>query len=346
MLLLSRPTFLALVLLVVMAAPVGAARPSAAALARAEQDRIVRYWTPERMAAAQPRDFVLTGSGFVPAAKPPGTPGGPGGGGGGGDGSTVTGASWTKGGDVVDGVGKAFFTMGSSAYTCSGSVAQDSRSGYSLVLTAGHCVYDETNGRFATNWIFIPAWGTSPTGFSGTNCSTYSGTAYGCWSASALVVHSGYATAGGFNEQATVHDFGFAIVGAGGHSGTQLDATVPDFALGVGSISRGERVYAFGYPAAQKYKGNTLSYCAGNTIEDGWNDNQTWGLACDMTGGSSGGAWFADFNETTGAGTLGSLNSYGYSGVKNMYGPKFNSDTQDVYSTANNNGTTSNTIVP
>ena len=62
-----------------------------------------------------------------------------------------------------------------------------------------------------------------------------------------------------------------------------------------------------------------------------------------MTGGSSGGPWLAGFT-TAGAGTLTSLNSYGYGGVSNMYGPKFNADTQAVVSAANSR--TSNYIVP
>jgi hypothetical protein len=346
---LARTTLLVAILLALAATPAAAAPSSRAAAARAEHDRIVRFWTPERMASASPRDFVRTGSGFVPAAKPPGTPGGPGGGGGGGgstDPNTVTGATWTKDSSVSQAVGKVYFMMGSSAYQCSGTAATDTRSGYSLVLTAGHCAYDETNDRFATNWIFIPAWGEQPTGFQGTSCNEYGGTAFGCWSAQALVVHNGYATAGGFNTQATMHDWAFAVVGPGGKSGNaQLDASVPTFALDVDAVANNTQVFAFGYPAAQKYKGNTLTYCAGKTFPDSWNDDETWGLVCDMTGGSSGGPWMANFDVDTGdTGVLGSLNSYGYSGVKNMYGPDFNSDTQDVYTAAHS--ATSNTIVP
>jgi len=345
----SRSGFAALLLLTLSAAPALAAPPARPDAARAEHDRIVRYWTPERMASASPRDFVRSGNRFMPAAKPPGTPGG-GGGGGGGSSSTVTGATWSKGGDVADGVGKVYFTMGASSYQCSGTGAQDSRSGYSLVLTAGHCAFDESEGEFASNWIFIPAWGSAPAGFQGVDCTQYGATKYGCWTASALVVHDGYATAGGFNDQATRYDFAFAVVGPGGKPGQslQLEDVVPTFSL-VSPIDTdllGQRVYAFGYPAAGKYKGNTLTYCAGNAIEDGNNDNATWGLGCNMTGGSSGGPWFLNFSESDGRGALTSLNSYGYSGVKNMYGPKFNSDTAAVYSAANNNGTTGNTVVP
>ncbi len=63
-----------------------------------------------------------------------------------------------------------------------------------------------------------------------------------------------------------------------------------------------------------------------------------------MTGGSSGGPWLSGFNATTGdTGTIESLNSYGYSGQSNMYGPKFNSTTTDTYNVAD--GATQNQIV-
>jgi hypothetical protein len=319
---------IALVLVAGVASTAMAGSPSAAASAKAEHDRIVSYWTAARVASAIPRDFERTSLGtFVPKARP---------GGGGGSGA-VTGASWTNGTTIVQRTGKVLFTMGSSNYVCSGSTVTDSRSGFSLVLTAGHCAYDEAARKFATNWLYVPSFDTSPT-------FTCANATYGCWTAQALVVHNGFATAGAFNTQATVHDFAIAIVGPGGKNGTtQLDSLGSN-AIAYPAISTGGKVYAFGYPAAGRYKGRDLTYCAGNTFDDPSNADATWGIACNMTGGSSGGPWFGDFTEPTGVGTLTSLNSYGYSGVSNMYGPKFNSDTRDVVSTAG--GATANTIVP
>lgn len=334
---LSRPSLAALLLLAIAAAPVAAAPPARADAAKAEHERVVRFWTPERMAAAKPRDFVRTPNGFKPAAKPVKPPPG-----GGGSTATVTGAKWTKGGAVNESVGKVFFRMGGSYYTCSASIAQDTRSAHSLVLTAAHCAYDEVAGAFATEWMFMPAWGDQPT----TRAAACDSSLHGCWTAQALVVHSGYATAGGFNAQATAHDYAFAVVGPGGKTNTLLEADRTAFALDVNGLALGSQAYAFGYPAAGKYKGNTLTYCAGRTINDSYNANLTWGLGCDMTGGSSGGPWFSDFNEATGVGKLSSLNSYGYSGIKNMYGPKFDSRTSAVYSRANSTSTTANAIVP
>jgi hypothetical protein len=319
-------------LLVLVVAPV-----QARGLQPSRHEQTIAHWTPARMAAAIPRDFVYQpGRGFAPAAKPPGTPGG-GGGGGGGTGFT-TGASWTTGGVVKERTGKVYFEMGSSAYVCSGSVATDSRSTVSLVLTAAHCAFDETSGEFAAYWLFIPDFDQSPT-------FTCANTEYGCWTADALVVHEGYATAGGFNTQATIHDFAFAVVGPGGHGGTQLDAAVGSYNVVIpGFTAPGQPAYAFGYPAAGKYKGNDLTYCAGQIFEDPYNEELTWGVPCRMTGGSSGGPWLSSFNTTTTSGGLSSLNSYGYSGVAAMHGPKFNSDTAAVYNAANR--ASGNQIVP
>ncbi len=318
---------LALVGVPLVAAPV-AGRDAARAGddARARHDAIVAHWTEARLRSALPRDLhVPRGNALGHSNKPSG-------------GSSVTGASWTKGGLILHASGKVYFEMAGSAWVCSGTAADDTRTGYSLVLTAGHCAYDETNGGFATNWLFIPDFDSAPT-------FTCASTAWGCWTAQALVVDSGYATAGGFNTQATVNDFAFAVVGPGGKAGNaQLDATVGSLGLAFAGLGSGSVVDAFGYPAAGKYHGNDLTYCAGPISPDSLNGNLTWGLSCDMTGGSSGGPWLAGFNASTGRGTMSSLNSYGYSGIRAMYGPKFNASTHSVYDAAN--GATANTIVP
>jgi hypothetical protein len=301
----------------------------AAKPAQSEHQRIVAYWTPARLAAAKPRDFVRTaGGGFVQAPSPKARPGGGGG--------NVTGASWTNGGQVVVRTGKVVFTLNSGDYICSGSVVNDSSSSISVVLSAGHCAYDGADGGFARNWMFIPNFDGAPT-------YTCANTVYGCWTAKALVVDSGFANSGGFNTQATKHDWSFAVVGNGGKQNNQLQTAVGG-SFGINFTTASGTVYAFGYPAAGKYHGSDLTYCAGPVFNDPNNGNATLGMACDMTGGSSGGPWFTGFNESTGVGALNALNSYGYSGVKNMYGPKFNGNTQATYNAANGNPS-GNTIV-
>jgi len=336
---------LALVMVSIIAMPVAGSSGAAAAAARAEHDRIVAYWTPERMAAAIPRDLQIAGSPVNPAAKGgiPGPPGGGGGGGGGGgdDPTAVTGDPWTGGGAVDRQTGKVYFVIFPYAYVCSGAVVNDSRSTKSLVLTAGHCVYDGKKG-FVTNWLFIPDFDRAPvSGYPPSCANTY----YGCWTAQALVVHNGFASQRNFSAQATWYDWGFAVVGSGGKSSTYLDSTVGSYPIQYSGVAAADRLAAFGYPAASPYNGTDLIYCAGKVFSDGSNSNKTWGMKCDQTGGSSGGPWLDGFDESTGnGGTLSSVNSYRYTGGDSMYGPKFNSYTQSTYNAAN--AATSNTIIP
>jgi V8-like Glu-specific endopeptidase len=299
----------------------------------AEHQRIIDFWTVERVRRAVPRDFVLTPKGFRPAAKP------------GGGAGTTTGSSWTGGGAVLKTTGKVLFAMGGSYYVCSGDVIQDGTSGRSVVLTAGHCVYDETNHAFATNWTFVPEYDSAPASLT-TSLSFCAQTTLGCWTASALVVHSGFTTAGSFNTQATLHDWGFAVLGPGGKDSNTLvdDVTAAQDVTFTGTQTVGTTVSAFGYPAAGRFKGTDLVYCRGPLTTDPNNGDRTWGVRCTMTGGSSGGPWFGTFNDNSGVGTQMSVNSYGYSGVSYMFGPKFDSKTQATFQVALTEWT--NTVVP
>lgn len=302
---------------------------------RSARDRVVAFWTNDRVAQAIPRDFVLDHARdtFRPAAKP--APGGSG------SSSTTLGSSWTAGGEVLETTGKVLFAMGGVYYVCSASVADDSVSGRSIILTAAHCAYDETGGAFATNWMFVPDYDSAAVSLN-TSGSFCANTSLGCWTASALVVASGYATAGGFNDQAVVHDYAFAVVGAGGKSGTaQLDSTVGGHPIQFSAASGAADTYLFGYPASGRYKGKDLVYCRGPLGFDPLTANATYRVGCNMTGGSSGGPWFTPFGG--GSGTMMSVNSYGYSGITAMHGPMLNTETQAMFGAAAS--TTTNLIV-
>jgi len=309
-----------LLLLSLVPAAVSAAPPRDAKAAH--HAKVLAYWTRERIANARPRDFTWDAvRGFQPKAKP-----GTGGGG------TVTGASWTAGGNILTGTGRVLFTLSGTDYICSGSVVRESNSAKAIVLTAGHCVV-ENDGTFATNWLFIPSFDTAPT-------YTCANTTYGCWVADELYADAAFASAGSFNDTAVQHDWAFAVVSGGGKSNTaQLDTTVGGaFGIAFSGVSSGNTLSAFGYPAAGKYHGNDLVYCKGPIGTDPGTGGTTWSMACDMTGGSSGGPWVSTTttNYTYASTTLRSLNSYGYSGIRNMYGPKFNSNTQAVFNSAVN----------
>jgi len=301
---------------------------------RSAHGRVVAFWTNERAAQATPRDFELdphTRS-FRPSAKP---------GAGGGTSSTTLGSSWTGGGEVLKTTGKVLFAMGSSYYVCSASFANDAVSGRSIILTAAHCAYDETGGAFATNWMFVPDYDSAPAPLTSTG-SFCASTTLGCWTASALVVAREYTTAGGFNDQAVVHDYAFAVVGAGGKSGAaQLDATVGGQPIQFSAVGAGAETYLFGYPSAGRYKGKDLVYCRGLLGLDSYTANATYRVGYNMSSGSSGGPWFTPFNG--GSGTMMSVNSYSYSGITAMNGPKLNAETQSMFVAAAS--ATANTVV-
>ncbi|MCI0347235.1 MAG: hypothetical protein L0221_17625 [Chloroflexi bacterium] len=311
------------------AIPAGVAARPGPTSARAV-DPAVAYWTAARIANAIPRDFIRTASGkFVPAAKPPGTPGGGGGSGSG----AVTGKSWAGGETVVKQSGRVLFRLSGVDYICSASVVDDGADAtYAVIVTAAHCIYDEVADVFATNWVYYPSFDTSPT-------YTCAQSTYGCWSARALVVHRGYAQEESFNGTTVQFDWGFAVVRTGGHTGTtQLDASLGSYAIDTSVLTQGPNPgWAFGYPAAGKYHGLDLTYCKGAVGTDPYNDDKNWRLGCDMTGGSSGGPWLKDTNDPgtlATEGTVFSVNSYGYNGVKAMHGPRFNANTTATYNAA------------
>jgi V8-like Glu-specific endopeptidase len=309
----------ALTLSLLLPAAVGAR--SANSSAKAEHDRIVAYWTPERIASAKWKSFDRDSSGKFSASKgkPPSA------------GGNVTGASWTGNGDIEQRSGRILFSTSGGDWICSGSVINDAAgNGQSIVLTAGHCVYDGAEG-WSFNFMYIPDFDDAAT-------YTCANTVYGCWTATRLSANTTFVNGGGFGTNQTVAvDYGFARVGLGGKAGNvELDALTHGYDINTTSLSNNEIKWAFGYPAAGKYHGLDLTYCKGPTINDP-NGANTWGVACDMTGGSSGGPWL--WNTTnpavyTSSTKVTSLNSYGYSGLTYMFGPKFNSATVSVSNAA------------
>lgn len=281
------------------------------------------YWTPSRMRAAVPGDRLLdgrdlsefTGEVVRGVAKVI-------------QGATAnrqllgldlggllaggSGGLYDGGGQVVQTTGKVFFTLGGTNYVCSGSSTVAANK--SLVQTAGHCL-NEGPGAFATNFVFVPAYrdGAAP---------------YGQFSARSLHTTAQWSSSGDLN-----YDVGYAVVNP--VNGVTLADTVG--AQGIGfNLARGATMYAFGYPAASPYDGSKIAWCSGRVSNDPLGSDDQ-GLTCNMTGGSSGGPWFINYSESTGIGTLNSVNSFKYNlpllNTK-MYGPYFGSVIQSLYQSA------------
>ncbi len=277
-------------------------------------DAVTDYWTPERMRAAVPMDrFVTVSAADVAAASESSRDATRG------EARTVPGVSprsfptsgepWAGGGEVVDTAGRVFFTFNGDPASCSGNaVTSDNRS---VVITAGHCV--KYQGSWHTNWIFVPGYddGRTP---------------HGEWAARLTLTTPQWEQSEDMN-----HDIGAAVV-------ETLDGAHLTDVVGAQGIAfnqeRNQDMYAFGYPAADPYDGSTLIHCSGTTFTD-FLLTDDHAMSCDMTGGSSGGPWFLDFDESTGTGVQASVNSFGYTFLPGyMFGPYFGAEAEALYDTA------------
>jgi V8-like Glu-specific endopeptidase len=172
-------------------------------------------------------------------------------------------------------VGKIFFTSGGYDYVCSGtSVIAANKN---AVDTAGHCLYENQywgGSGWSTNVIFCPQYykGQGPDG---------------CWAGKELFVPKEWEndTYGDLND-----DFGLFVVAANA-KGNLADIIG---AVGVASGQAPEQeFYAYGYPAAGKFDGQTQQSCQGKgtTQYEDLSGGMAVSIPCDMTGGSSGGGW-------------------------------------------------------
>lgn len=291
------------------------------------------FWNAERINKAIAFDMVFEpGSKIarrVPAARTSSKPNI-------GTTTSVLGTSWVSGGLPLTASGKVFYAIGSSYYQCSGALVRDGKSDLSVVLTAGHCVFDNAKNTYATYWIFIPSYDLAQVSISGCSAST------NCWAASSVHANNGFTSQTGFTTQATLFDWGFAKI-------TELkNGKLPDggdgsvdgnnsFPISFSELPLGTSVSAFGYPAAGRYKGKDLVYSTGKIGIDSSN-GVTYSFASDMTGGASGGPWLSGFGTSSNSysGTLSSVNSYKYGTSNFMYGPRFNSETEATYLSARN----------
>jgi V8-like Glu-specific endopeptidase len=220
--------------------------------------------------------------------------------------------------------GKVFFTVSKGIepgnYVCSGT-AINSRN-RSVVLTAGHCVFDEPRleGGKATNWMFVPAYqaGAAP---------------FGEWTAKKLATTKQWKRDGNLR-----FDLGAAVVRRN-EAGQQLQNVVGGRGIGF-SQPRNQSFDIFGYPAKSPFDGNLEYLCAskyqGSDSSPPGSGPNTMSADCDMTGGASGGGWVVGK-------TVVSVVSYGYDdqpGV--LYGPYFSSTAKELYKSVRGSGAKAN----
>ncbi len=259
-----------------------------------------------------------------------------GGGSSGGSGDTVINAEWASGGAVQAAAGRLYFEMPNNArrtgpwtgYVCSGTVAADSVSGRSVIITAAHCVYDDANKAFARNVMFIPDQAHTSASGTDLNCSN---DPMGCWIPSFGVVDTNWTTRTFPDNIAWDYAF-YVVADSGAHQqGIKSTSDVLDESAVAGSMpvsfasvavndgtpgpTSPDFTDALGYAYSEDPK---FMYCAEDMTTNGavnW-----WLPSCGLSGGSSGGPWVQPM--TAGSGDIISVNSWGYTNQPGMAGPK------------------------
>jgi V8-like Glu-specific endopeptidase len=257
-----------------------------------------RFWTPERMRVARPIDGTppAQASGLNPELTA----------------TSETIDDPTEPQYRVNGVIFISEGAGIGYGRCSGtSVVSPNES---VVITAGHCVYD--GGIWSDRkWVFVPGYhhGERPFG-------TF--TAHWLGTTPAWHAHE--------NEN---FDIGAGVVGRN-EKGQTLAAAVGADRLKTG-LSPDQTFDVYGYPVEKPFNGGTLQVCRetsfeghdfGSFFEPGPLD---LAISCDDSAGGSGGGWVIEGNVVNG------VTTYGYpSDPFTNFGPYFGRDVANLYARA------------
>ncbi|CAF0859008.1 unnamed protein product [Rotaria sordida] len=249
---------------------------------------IIDFWTPERMASARPVEpptivnhqtpFGDNRNGDENAIERILTPSAP---------------LLSKGVGDPNAAGKVFFVMNDLTYICSGSVVNAENR--NTIVTAGHCMYNNTANQWATNWIFVPNY-------------SRDGRPFGSFAARELVTTEAWMAKVDYNNDVAIallepNEEGKHVQDLTGAFGISLNAAKED------------NTNVFGYPINSD-KGETMDTCAAATSATSVLLGMIFNfkgiqITCGMNGGSSGGPWLRNYDSNTGSGQQVSVTSFG-----------------------------------
>ena len=208
-------------------------------------------------------------------------------------------------------------------WECSGTVINTPNK--SVVITAGHCVFNNETGTWMTNWSFYPGYdhGKHPR--------------YGVWPARNLYTTSAW------QRRNDKFDIGVAVLVTSGSQGIVDIVGAEGWQTGATSNPGRRRVRLWGYPLTiatirrpRNYR--DLRVCEARqgrrSQASSGSGPAPYAVGCDMLGGSSGGGWVKDYSDSQGWGRVFSVNSSGPDDKPLMYGPVFGRRALSVISEA------------
>ncbi|MEW2520981.1 hypothetical protein AB0922_22900 [Actinacidiphila alni] len=204
---------------------------------------------------------------------------------------------------AAPGVGKLFFDGPKGSMVCSATVVEDpAHPGKSnLVWTAGHCVHAGKAGGWYRNIAFVPAYndtGRSADELQGASRDVLApyGVFWADWASTSDEWISTGAESGGSGSP---YDFAVLHVkpedGAGSKSLEETVGSAMPVWFDAPSATKIDAMGAWGYPAAAPFNGQQMYDCVGRPgrLSLDADAPTEYRIGCTMTGGSSGGGWFA-----------------------------------------------------
>ncbi|MGW1885417.1 trypsin-like serine peptidase [Streptomyces sp. NPDC001970] len=236
-------------------------------------------------------------------------------------------------------VGKVFFDAPEGTMVCSATVIKDPKApGRSnLVWTAGHCVHAGQAGGWYRNIAFVPAYndlGKSSAELEKAKAQEIA--PYGVHWADWVATSAEWITQGGpTGGEGAPYDY--AVMHVKPEKGSKsLEETVGvalDVDFDAPEAKDIDAMGAWGYPAAPPFDGLLMHKCVDRpgrlSISPG--TPTMWRIGCTMTGGSSGGGWFAE--QRNGKLALVSNTSIGPVTAGWLAGPRLGEGAEQIYTT-------------
>lgn len=246
--------------------------------------------------------------------------------------------AWERGGAVQQATGQVLFELPDRTraghwvpWRCSATVAEDGATGRSVLITAAHCIYDDTTEQFARNVLFIPsqeeaayfeslAEGAAPTRL----CDQMP---TGCWVPKFGVVDNAFALRNPPSSMAW--NFGYYVVPDSGsywaspftppRNSAALDEIHPGLPVSFDAPELNDGMTGNAWTSLIGTDHETpfnLSYCAsGLASEKLWLRFRVLGLGCSLGLENPGAPFISELTEFDGAGVITSVNAFTYQDV-------------------------------